>query len=444
MDEMKFANKIVEKAKKMNLDDVEVYYNSSKNLDVVWEKGDLQIPKTDLYQGFGIRVFKNGSTGFSSSNIIDEKEGERVLKRAAEIASITPSEESNILPEKSEIEYVEDIVDERNDDIKLVQAVEKGKEFVENFLNYDKRVKLDTANFNTRLNKRVIVNSKGTKASEEKTVFENMAMAFARDGENVSSFDLSFQIACKLADLSLKEEAEDLAKKVVNSLDAEGVESFEGSIILTPFSVLSIIASPISFAVNGENVINDMSPWADKIGDKVAIPELSVVDDAHIAGGVGSRSFDREGVAPKKLDIIKNGKLNSFIHNTYTAHKMDTESTGHAGGGAQSKPGISPSNFIINGGDRSLDEIIADTDKGILVNRFSGNTDPISGDFSGVVKGGKYIENGEIVKSIKGVMIAGNVYELLNQISAMTEKKQFIQNYRLPHIRFEDVSITGE
>ena len=444
MDEMKFANQIIAKAKKMNLDDIEVYYNSSKNLDVVWEKGDLQIPKTDLYQGFGIRVFKDGSTGFSSSNIINEEEAERVLERAAEIANITPSDESNFLPKKSDIEYVDGIVDKENNDIELMQAVEKGKEFVENFLNYDQRVKLDTANFSTNLTKKLIVNSRGTKASEEKTVFENMAMAFARENENVSSFDLSFQIACKLADLDLKEKAEELAKKVVNSLDAESVESFEGSVILTPFSALSIVASTIGFAINGENVINDMSPWADKIGDEVAIPELSVIDDAHLAGGIGSRSFDREGVAPKRLEIIKNGKLNNFIHNTYTAHKMGTKSTGHAGGGAQSKPGISPSNFIINGGDKTLDEIIANTEKGILVNRFSGNTDPISGDFSGVVKGGKYIENGEMIKSIKGVMIAGNVYELLNKISAMTAEKEFIQNYRLPHIKFENVSITGK
>ena len=444
MDEMKFANQIIEKAKRMNLDDIEVYYNSSKNLDVVWEKGDLQIPKTDLYQGFGIRVFKDGSTGFSSSNIINEEEAERVLERAAEIANITPSDESNFLPEKSDIDYVDGIVDKENNDIELVEAVEKGKEFVETFLNYDQRVKLDTANFSTNLTKKLIVNSRGTKASEEKTVFENMAMAFARENENVSSFDLSFQIACKLADLDLKEKAEELAKKVVNSLDAESVESFEGSVILTPFSALSIVASTIGFAINGENVINDMSPWADKIGDEVAIPELSVIDDAHLAGGIGSRSFDREGVAPKRLEIIKNGKLNNFIHNTYTAHKMGTKSTGHAGGGAQSKPGISPSNFIINGGDKTLDEIIANTEKGILVNRFSGNTDPISGDFSGVVKGGKYIENGEMVKSIKGVMIAGNVYELLNKISAMTAEKEFIQNYRLPHIKFENVSITGK
>src|SRR6056297_1959815 len=444
MDEIKFANNIVSKAKEMDIDDVEVLYNSSKNLDVVWEKGDLQIPKTDLYQGFGIRVFKDGSTGFSSSNILNEEEAEKVLKRAIEIAEVTPSDESNVLPKKDEIDYVEDIVDERNDDIKFVNAVEKGKEFVESFLNYDKRVKLDSANFSTRLSKRAIVNSKGIEAVEEKTVFESMAMAFAREGENVSSFDLSFQTACKLSELNLKEEAEELAEKVVNSLDAESVESFEGSVILSPFSVLSVLASPLNFAVNGENVINGISPWTDKIGEEVAIPELSVIDDAHIAGGVGSRSFDREGVSSERLDIIKDGKLTNFLHNSYTAHKMDSESTGHAGGGAQSKPGVSPSNFIIDGGDKNLEEIIKDTDKGILVNRFSGNADPVSGDFSGVVKGGKYIENGEIVKSVKGVMIAGNVYKLLKNISAMTKKKQFIHNFRLPHVRFEDVSITGE
>ncbi|MFW5855849.1 MAG: TldD/PmbA family protein [Bacillota bacterium] len=442
--ELNFCQKIVDKGLEMGLDEVEVYFNSSKNIDIVWEKGDLQIPKTDLYQGFGVRVLKNGGSGFASSNVLSQKEAEKTLKRAEQIAEVTPPDEEKTLPQAADINYVKEIVDEENNNMTLDKAVEKGREFVENFLNYDQRVKLDSANFSSYLSKRGIVNSKGIKAFEEKTVFENMAMAFARDRDRVSSFDISFQTDCKLSELDLKKESRVLAEKVVNALDAESVRSFHGSVILSPFSALSIIASPLNFAVNGENVINGVSPWTDKLGEKVAVSDMKVIDNAYLDGGVGSRSFDREGVPPQKINIIKDGSLQNFLHNSFTARRMNTESTGHAGGGAQSEPGISPSNFIIEPGGKSLEEIIRDTKQGILVNRFSGNTDPVSGDFSGVVKGGKYIENGEIVKPIKGVMIAGNIYQLFHNISAFSDSLKNIQNFRLPHIRLENVSVTGQ
>ncbi|MGM0411617.1 MAG: TldD/PmbA family protein, partial [Bacillota bacterium] len=274
MDEIKFAKDIISIGKDMEIDDIEVFYSSSKNLEVVWENGDLQIPKTDFYQGFGVRVFKNGSTGFSSSNILKDDEGEKVLKRAAEIASVTPSDENNTLAEKNNIEEVEGLVDKKNNNMKLVDAIEKGNEFVEAFLNYDKRVKLDTANFSTKITKRMIVNSNGIEAEEEKTIFEVMGMAFAREGENVSSFDIAFQNTCKLDELDLQQRGKELAQKVVNSLDAEKINSFKGSVILSPFSALSLLAGPLSFAVNGENVINGMSPWASQLGEKVAIEGL--------------------------------------------------------------------------------------------------------------------------------------------------------------------------
>ena len=437
------CQKIVDKGLKMGADDIEVFYQNNKNIDIVWEKGDLQVPKSDDYQGVGIRVLKDNSMGFSATNVLEESEIEQNISQAIQIASAAPEEPDKYFPEPVDIDYVENLVDEANRDLSLADVMDKGREFVESALNYDSRVSLDNANFKSRSISRAIATSKGIKAAEEKTSFEMMAVAFAREEERVSSFDISFQNSCHLSDLKLAGEGRELAEKVISSLDAQSIESFRGSVILSPFSVLNLIAFPLNFSVNAENVIQGISPWKEKMGEAVAASSVNIVDDALIAGGVGSRSFDREGLPPKKVSIIENGQLNNYLHNSYTAAKLERESTGHAGGSDQNQPTITPSNFMIKTGSNSLEDIINNTEKGILVNRFSGNADPVSGDFSGIVKGGEYIEKGELVKPVKEVMISGNIYQLMHQISAIGNKSKQIMNFSLPYIKLEDVSITG-
>ncbi|HLV10082.1 MAG TPA: TldD/PmbA family protein, partial [Halanaerobiales bacterium] len=389
------------------------------------------------------RVLKDGAFGYASTNVLTAEEIDRVVDSALTIAKASPEDPANYLPDAAEIKYIEGLVDDKNKKISLAEMLKYGQEAVSAMLEHDPRVKIDSAHFGARSFERVIVNSRGIEAREEKTVFEGVCMAFAREGELVSSFDAFLKSSCKLADTALQKEARELADRVISSLNAETINSFKGSVILSPDAVLDIIVSPVFSAVNGDNVINGVSPWNGRIGDRVVSKQISIIDNARIAGGVGSRAFDREGVPTGETAVITDGVLETYLHNCYTARKMEVKPTGHAGGSDRGV-GISPSNFIIQPGRESLKEIIKTTSKGLLVNRFSGNVDSISGDFSGIVKGGSYIDSGEKVKPVKEIMIAGNIYQLLNNISAISSNTKNISAFTVPYIKLEDVSVTGK
>ncbi len=131
------------------------------------------------------------------------------------------------------------------------------------------------------------------------------------------------------------------------------------------------------------------------------------------------------------------------MYNTYTANKAGRLSTGHASGGARTAPGIGPTNFIIKSGNINYKDMISNIDRGIIVTRFSGNTNPVSGDFSGVVKGGYLIKNGKIIKPLIETLIAGNIFEALNKITAISKETKWVNSSILPYLVIEDVNITS-
>ncbi len=436
--------KALEIGKKIGADHAEVFYNRSKTLEVVIEKNDLQVPKGDTYQGVGIRVLKDGKIGFASSNILTKQAIEDTVQSALDIAVNSPVDPAQGLPEPAPLKEVEGIYDPRGESIVLADLIAKGSEFMEASRGVDSRVTVDTASFKAEIIEREILSSRGIQAQERKTKFESMAMGFARDGEDISSFDIEYIVSPEWKELNTEEMGKRLREKAVGNLGAESIPGFKGKVVLSPFAAVMLLFSPIVFAINADNVQNGISPWKEKMGEKVASEILSIVDDGSLPREIGSKMFDREGVPPKRLEIISNGKLNSWLHNFYTASKAGVMPTGHASGSDQSLPGISPNNFIVKTGNEEVEKILKKLDKGLMVTRYSGGSDPVSGDFSGVVKGGYLIEKGKERKPVKEVMIAGNIYSLLDQIVALSKESQRVMNFQVPYLIMDGVSITGK
>ncbi len=438
---LEVCQRLVEEGRSKGLDDIEVYYQRLKSLEVVIEKNDLQLPKSDIYQGVGIRVFKNGSMGFASTNDLDENSLKLLMKQAAVMAENSPPDRNNRLPEAEKLEEVPDIYDDRAENIQLGDLIESARSFMKE-IKQDDRVTVDTAGFSASIVNDAIATSRGIISQDRQTYFETQALALAREGEEVSSFDMEYQVSCFYEELDVAESGRKLRDKVLASLGADTIESFRGEILLTPFSAVTLLVRPLVFAVNSENVQNGISPWKDKSGKQVAADILTVIDDGTLPGGVGSGKFDREGLPQKRLTVIKDGHLQELFYNAYTAARAGRNSNGRAGGGAQSTPDIAPSNFMVSGGKKSRDELISEIERGLLVNRYSGSVDPVSGDFSGVVKGGQLIDRGCKVKPVREVMISGNIYQMLQKIAGLSREREDIMNFKLPYVLLEDVSIT--
>ena len=113
-------------------------------------------------------------------------------------------------------------------------------------------------------------------------------------------------------------------------------------------------------------------------------------------------------------------------------------------GGPNSPPVVSSTNLVISPGSSDLDTLISEIDRGIVLNRFSGNVNPINGEFSGVVKGGHYILNGEINFPVREVMIAGNVFDALANLTGISRERKSFSDSVLPHIRIENIAFIGQ
>jgi len=144
------------------------------------------------------------------------------------------------------------------------------------------------------------------------------------------------------------------------------------------------------------------------------------------------------------LVLIERGQLVSLIQNAYSSAALGVANTSHAAGGAGSSPMIGPTNLAWAPGAAALEELVADTSRGLLLGRFSGNVDPVSGDFSGVAKAAHLLRGGRRASAVTGTLVAGNVFDALRAVVDVSSETRQIFGFSLPFVRVDGVSVTSE
>ncbi len=438
------CEKAVRLAGRKGADEAEAYGMDGKQVQVFLERNDIKMGKSQVLGGIGLRAFKDKGLGFASVNILDEGEVAGMVDKAVSLASKSPSDPHNRLADPRPLREVPGLYDRESEGMEAGEVLDHGMRMLEAAKGVDSRVVVDGGIFDASVEERAIFTSHGVEGEERSSTFTYFMLAFAREGQDVGSFDYLFEGTHQVKDIKAADMGRRLGERVLKALGAQRAETFKGTVLLNPYSVEPLVAGFINSALNSNNVQKGMSRWSGKRGQRVAAEVLTVRDDGTIPGGLGSASFDREGMPHEPKSLIDAGVLSDYLYNTYTATKEGRETTGHATGSQRNVPSIGPTNFIMEAGEKPKEELVGEIDKGILVTRFSGWPQAVSGDFSGAVKGGFLIEGGDIVKPIKETLIAGNVLELLGNISGVSKDLEEVFNYRLPYLRLEDVSITSE
>jgi PmbA protein len=442
-DLLKLCDRAVESAIKAGADEAEAISVRMRDVNVELSKNDLQIARSMTGDGLGLRVFKGGSLGFSYVNNFSDESIAESVERAVGIAAAAPSDRNNVLPDPTPVEPLEGILDEAAGEFRVGAAVESALAMLRAARDYDPRVMVDSGELSGHSGEKAIVSSRGVRASERSSLYYCYIFGMAKEGEAVSSFDFQFDGARKASSIAPERIARKFAENVVSSLGAVKGESFRGPVILAPKAASEIVLEPITSSVRASAVQRETSRFRDKMEHQVAASLLNIRDDATLKDGAGTTAFDREGVAPEVLPLIEDGVLRNFLYDAYTARKDGRHSNGHAGGGAAAVPTVSTTNVVVTPGNFSLDEMISGIDRGILATRFSGNTDPVSGDFSGSVKGGRMIRGGRLAEPLCGTMIAGNTFELLKSITAISREHERMFGSVVPYMTIEGVSVTG-
>lgn len=442
-DLLDICNRTVRIGTNLGASEVEVFVARQRSIEAGFENNEMKMAKRTTSSAAGIRVFRNRALGFASVNSLEPERLEKAVKDAVALSKNAPADANNGLPKPRPLRPLSGLFDERIASISEEEVLERAQKMLASASSVDPRVSVDGGRFDAAFGSKAISNSLGVEGSEDFSAIYYEIGAHAVEGSDVSSIDYRFDGTRSIGDDDSEKISVELAQAAVESLSANKVGSHVGSVIFSPLAAIEVLISPILFSIDSNNVQRGVSRFRDKTGESVASEILTITDDGTIQGGLSSSAFDREGTPHSPMSIIEKGKLRAFLHDSYTSRKEGIESNGHAAGSPRGVPSIDATNVSVEAGVSTLEELVSSVKRGLLVQRFSGRVDPVSGDFSGVAKGSKSIEGGSLQGVVRETLISGNVYELLAKLSGLSRETKRVMDYRLPHFAVDDVSITG-
>lgn len=233
------------------------------------------------------------------------------------------------------------------------------------------------------------------------------------------------------------------AARAVRRIGARKTRTCQVPVVFDPLTARSLL-SHIFDAVTGGAIYRRSSFLVDQIGKPVASSNVTIVDDARMPARLGSSPFDDEGVATQTTPIIEGGVLRNYLHSAYTARKLGSKPTGNGSRAASGVVTIGPTNFYLQAGTYSPDEIVNSVKSGLYVVELIGfGVNTVTGDYSrGAV--GLWIENGKLTYPVQEITIAGNLREMLKNIEMIGNDVTFIGSIAAPTLKVSKMVISGE
>jgi len=430
------AKKIIQKALE-NAQDAQVTMVTQETSAVDFKNNRLKSAESSQRTRIDIKVIVDGRVGVSSTTDLGDIQG--VVDRALEAAQFGSKAHFEI-PKPQDINAV-DIFDPALLPLKKPEMIRIGQHMMDMIKAYNPEI-LAGAAINKVVYKVEYANSKEASYSAEHTDFN-----IAASGQLVRGTDILFAGHGR-GQKKREVDTEEIASKAIeffqNAEKTAIIQSGEMPVIFMPEGMLLLLLS-LRLATDGKNVLLGASPLRDKLGQKIADDRLTIIDDPFVKFGPGSSAFDDEGTPRQVLPIIEKGVLKNFIYDLDTAGRAGTKPTGHGNN-------RNWTNLLINPGDIPYENMIKGVDHGLLVNDYlgMGQGNPINGEFSVNVFLGYKIENGEIAGRVKDIMLAGNAFTALNNITGISKEREWVSgpwtfiNGLFPYIQVDNLSVTAK
>jgi len=442
-DLMRYALKIGEK---LGASQVEAFGSYSISRDIEAEKNEIKIATSKTFRAVGIRVIYEGGIGFSYTATLDKESIEKAVKEAIKVAKLRGKDPYYIsFPDKEAIQKAQGIFYKETSETPLETMVQDILDMIKITLDYDKRITSVGAGYSIGVATKYITNSLGIDL-EEKYASSSIGVYAVAEENNQMTSGYEFQAERNVKKLDIQKVALEAAKMTIKLLNPQKIETRKMHVLLKPLAVASLLGPTLINSLRADNVQEKRSFLIGKLNSKISTDELNIVDNALLPDGLSSRSFDDEGVPSKKIYIIKNGVLKSYLHNSYTAQREKIENTAHASRRALSEPSISPSNFIIeHKNEKEIDDLISEIDKGVIANSLIGahTANPVTGEFSVALGEVFYIESGEIKYPVKQAMIGSNALEMLGKIDMLGKDKRQIGSVFTGTLSFAEITVSG-
>ncbi|MEW6555400.1 MAG: TldD/PmbA family protein [Actinomycetota bacterium] len=429
--------------------ELEIFLQEHRGLSVKAFGGEVESLRYSHSRGVGVRALREGRIGYSYCTGLAWQDVERAVEEAAANSRFSTPDEHNILPGPG-VYPSEDlgIYDAEVEEEDSGRKVEMALELESLTLARDRRIsQVETAVYADSVSQVAVASTAGVEGYYRHSDCYCYVFPIAREGEEHQT-GFSFGLGVKPSDLDLAAVAEDAVERAVCLLGSESMASRRTTLILDSF-VAAEFLGVLAAALSAEAVLKGRSFLAGKTGEAIADPLVTLVDDGLLKGGPSTAPFDDEGVPSQRKELIKAGVLQGYLHNTYTASRAGTVSTGNASRGSfRDRPRVGASNMYLLPGTGSRSDILRQVGDGVLVLQVVGahaGANPISGEISlGAL--GLLVEGGEPVRPLREITLAGKALDFLRDAVALGGDLRFLPfegSLGAPTVAIEGVMVAG-
>ena len=407
------------------------FLNQSEKQELNIENGEFKLLRTVFNNNTSVNVFLGTKTGSAGGNAMTEEGLRKVVeeaKAAAESASEDPCHD--IAPGQGKELYRRGIYEPD-----MEKFIERIREFLDTVAKEYPEVRIMASIGSFDRWHWLSRNTNGTEFEGIGGQYHFSIEICASDGERTTGLDYT-GIAMKTLDQPLIElgDIRRHLEDIRRSIHPETLEGkFEGTLILTPGCAENFIFMTLSNYICDGVIINGTSQWLDKVGEQVAHEKLTITLDPYDERIVSGECGTASGFRSEKVTLIEKGVLKTHWLSLYGANKTGRPVVKNTG-----------SDLVVTPGDKTLEELIASVDKGLIIGYYSGGQPGTNGEFSGVAKNSFLIENGKIKGAITETMVNGNLGEAFRKIRGISREVLCDGGSVVPYIAVDGIVISGK
>jgi PmbA protein len=397
---------------------LEAFVSRGGDTEVRVYEGEVEHFVSAQAEGIGIRVIRDGRTGFAYAGTLDEAAIAEVLAEARDNVQFGTVDEWAGLAEPDGVEPTDQPL--WSDELAAFptdRKIDLAKQLEQLTLAADSRVRVDDSNYADAYGEAAVATSTGIRQWGRENGCYVSVSTLADDGDETQS-GFGFSVGRTPEAFDLQRAAREAADRATRLLGAKKPPSKRTTVVFDPVVTAQLLGI-VGSTLNGEAVVKGRSLFKDRLGDVVAPSFVTLVDDPTNPLAYTATDVDGEGLAARRNSLIDDGVLERFVHNSYSARRAGTVSTGNAvRGGFSGTPGVGVLALQLAPGTRSQEELIAGIDDGLLVQTVQGihsGVNPISGDFS-TGAAGLMIRNGAVAEPVREFTIASTLQRMLLDI----------------------------
>jgi PmbA protein len=400
---------------------VEVVAVHDRDTEIRIYEGEIEQFTASESHGVGVRVIANNKQGFAYAGSLDEDVLAETLADARDNAEFgTPDEFLGLATPDGVAVPKLDLYDERVAQLSTDNKIALGVELEARTRAGDPRITgIESADYVDSISESALVSTAGIEVtSRDSGSYVSVSALAEEDGDTQIGF--GFSVNRNPNELDVARAAAEAADRATRLLGAVQPATERVTIIFDPF-VTAQFLSILGETMSGEAVMKGYSLFANRLGEEVASPLFTLVDDPTNRAAFTAGETDGEGLASRRNVLVDKGRLETFVHNAYTARRMGTSSTGSAVRSYSSVPGAGTRALFLEPGTQSQDELIASVDNGVLIQGVAGihsGVNPVSGDFSTGAEGLR-IRNGALGEPLREITIASTLQKMLGDIQAV-------------------------